>query len=492
MPHASEDLGDKQLHPRDRLFRDTFTPAEHLSFWTLLITAAVTFAYPDPRSFWILGFLLIVGGFCPVIVKTHEHTHPFFTDKLWKNYWLLSAPVWLICLQYVLGLLQHPIVPIEFDGQSFDTIRTGNVWLPATSVSSTTWITLLGYASAYIVALNLFIIPKSRSFFERILPWFCVLAVLVGISGYLQKSMGLENPLFTHGTGQSDFFGFFPYEGHWAAFAMLWSAVCVALALFGTRIKDQQDFVNTTGPWYLTGATILGASGFIIEARWPATLLLLSFSVLLLLTSVHFLANTSDRHHTRIALSCGLISTAAFATGIYRMFQPSHFSEQANALRHTAFEMFADRPIFGWGLDSFAEVAPFYQSDYLHGARYERACSDLIQLPAELGLFGSLLVPAVCLFLVIRHYRRRKEVILTNHLLIGCISVLAYACVDTPFMSPAVFLSFFIVLFSALRWADLSRREVDTVDANDQPKLVIPESHRRVPAFTGVHNEKEK
>jgi hypothetical protein len=57
-------------------------------------------------------------------------------------------------------------------------------------------------------------------------------------------------------------------------------------------------------------------------------------------------------------------------------------------------------------------------------------------------------------------------------------------------MSPAVSLSFFIIFFSALRWANLSRNRVDEVDT--KPELIAHENLRSVPFHTEKYDEKFK
>ena len=57
-------------------------------------------------------------------------------------------------------------------------------------------------------------------------------------------------------------------------------------------------------------------------------------------------------------------------------------------------------------------------------------------------------------------------------------------------MSPAVFLSFFIIFFSALRWANLSRNRVDEVDTKQE--LITHENLRSVPFHTEKYDEKFK
>jgi hypothetical protein len=479
-----------QLRPRDQLLRDTFTPAERLLFATMLLSVFITSWIADPRSFWVLGSCLIIGGFCPVILKTHEHTHPFFIDVLWTRFWLLSAPVWLIVLQFTVGVFQNPLVPINIKGAEYKTIIDVNPWLPISATTSTTWITLFGMASVYIVSMNLFIVPKSRSFFERLLPWLCLNAVLIAVLGYVQKALSFDAPLLTAGTGRPDFFAFFPYDGHWAAFALLWSSVCISMALLSSRYDDGKIFIESTGPWYLTGAILLGASGFLVQAQWPAAILLITFSAMLLMVTIHFLNTAKEPNRTSLALCSAFFSIISFAGGIFRAFQVNDSAQSARSLHRAAIEMFRDSPLFGWGMDSYAQLLPFYADDTLLGARYDRAESDLLQSLAEVGILGCLPLCLVIVYLVIRYLRGQHDIHLTNHLLIGCIGFTVFACFDSPFMSPTVTLSFFIILFSALRWADLSRNRVDEVDA--KPDLIVHESKRSLPFHNKQYEEQFK
>lgn len=482
---------EPKILPRDKLLRDTFTPAESLLCVHILVTTLITFWLADPRSFWSLGILLIAGGGAPFILKTHERTHPFFIDLLWPKFWIFSAPAWLLALQFMLGLLQDPLASIEIDGAQFLTIHTIQPWLPVSAATPNTWITVLGFGAMYLITLNLFIVPKSRAFFEKTLPWLCLSAVIVCIFGYMQEALGLQKPLFTKGTGNSDFFAFFPYDGHWAAFATIWCAACMAMALASTRYEDSPDFIHSIGPWYLAGAGVLGCSGYLIEARWPSIILLITFSLLLFIFCVHFLKQSKDQNRTLIAVTSGILACALLASGIFHIFQNPDLNNIQAALRSAAIEMFKDSPLFGWGMDSFAQVAPFYLDDTLMGERYYRAGSDALQMLAEFGLVGTIIPILTILALLIRYLKKKATIELTNHLLIGCLALLILALCDTPFMSPAVFISFFALFFSALRWADLSRTKVDEVDAIKRPNLVVPESERRVPFFTGEYQDKE-
>lgn len=481
---------DPQLLPRDKLLRDTFTPAETALFGLILITANVAFWLADPRSYWLLGFFLIAAAMTPVILKTHEHTHPFFVTFLWPKFWLCTAPAWLFLLQFASGLLQQPLGTTTLDGAEFVQFeRPGSIWLPVSTAAGTTWPTALGFCAMYIVTIGLFLIPKSRVFFERLMPYLCLSAVLAGLCGYIQHGLGASKPFLTKGTGAEDFFGFFPYDGHWAAFAIIWTSACISMALLTTRYDNSPPFVQSSGPWYLTGGTLLGASAFLVDAKWPAVVLMLTYATMMLLFAVNFFAIRRDPHRKIIAALSGLIAAAMFAAGVYRMSQGSDDTLVSESLSQSAWEMFCDRPIFGWGTDSFNHLLPFYGSDLLLADNYLRAGNDTLQILAETGIFGFIPPLILVAFLIGRYLRGRHNIQLTNHFLAGLVAVLILAFFDSPFMSPAVFFSFGTLLFVALRWADISRNKVDEVDA-PRPSLVTPQSLRRVPFYPVQDNDK--
>ncbi|TVP80419.1 MAG: O-antigen ligase domain-containing protein [Puniceicoccaceae bacterium] len=479
------------LLPRDKLLRDSFTTAEAMLYWLILLVSTATFCIGEPRSFWLLGGLIIVGALTPAILKTHEHTHPFFIDKLWPMFWLCSIPVWGTLIQLAIGQLQHPLTPFSIGDTSYSRLEGIHIWLPTTAADNFAWITAFGFSAAYLIALLLFLIPKSRAFFERLLPLLCTGAVSIALLGYLQQSIELANPILTKGTGFADFFALFPYDGHWAAFATLWCCTCISMALLSTRYEDSPDFVYSSGPWYLTGGALLGATGFLIVNPIPAAVLLLTLTVMLSIVSIEFMTQSKDTHRNAVAISCGLAACLSFAAGIFRLFQAAPGSEANTQLRRAAIDMFQANPVFGWGFEGYSQLLPFFSNDHLLGQRFDRANSDILQLLAEFGLFGAFIAFGFFALFLCRYFWGRHNIQLTNHLLIGCAAVMILAIWDSPFMSPTVFFSFFLLFFTALRWADLSRNKVDEVDAA-RPQLVTPANLRRVPFFNKTCQDKEK
>lgn len=460
-------------------------------YWLMAFVATATFLIGDPRSSWLLGGLIILGALTPAILKTHEYTHPFFVDKLWPMFWLCTAPLWLVLTQFALGFLQRPIASITVDKTDFFYLESIRIWQPTAAAEGGDWITALGFAAAYLTTLLLFLIPKSRVFFERLLPPLCGGAVFIAVLGYVQQALGLERPILTRGTGREDFFAYFPYDGHWAAFAMLWCTTAVGMALLSTRYDDSPAFIRSSGPWYLTGATLLGATGFLLVNPTPAAYLLLTLAVMLLMVAIDFIGRGKDPHRHLIATACGLAACGSFAASIFRILQQGQAGESAGFLRKAGFDMFQASPLFGWGPESFGRLLPFFANDQLLGQRFDHTGSDLVQLLAAFGIFGAFVACAFFAGFLYRYFSGKHDIQLTNHLLIGCGAVALLAIWDNPFMSPSVFFSFFLLFFTAMRWADLSRNRVDDVDAT-RPQLVTPARLRRVPFFTETHKEKEK
>lgn len=481
---------EKQLSHREKLLRDTFTPAETALFLHVLITAFVAFWMGDPRSPVLIGFFVIMAFLVPVIIKTHELTHPFFITSLWSRFLLFSLPPALLILQFLVGLAQQPFESITFENKSYLQFTEPQIqWLPASTAAGATWSAVMAYSAVYISALSLLFVPKSRAFFVKLLPYLCLTAVIIGIFGYVQHAIGLADPLYTRGTGASDFFGFFPYDGHWAAFALLWTCACASMALLVTRHEDSPPYLETSGPWYLAGATILAASAFMVEAKWPAVFLMLAYSMMMLVFAAHFLLSSTDRNRKLIGTLSGLASATMLVAALYRICFTSVDSALHASLRQSAWEMFSERPVFGWGLESFGHALPFFGSDLLLAENYRYPGNDALQLLSELGIVGILPICAAVAYLFLRYLRGRHNIQLTNQLIFGLSATLLLSLVDSPFTSLQVTFSFLILLFIAVRWADVSRNKVDELDAS-KTHLIAGDSLRRVPFHVSEENDK--
>lgn len=476
------------IKAREKLLRDSFTPAESILYYLIFLSFILVILLGSPRSFWLLGSLLIIGSLTPVILKTHEQNHPFFIDYLWPKFWLCTFPAWALIVKHFIGLYQNPIRSALVGNIKYETIDPILKWLPTSTAGNHNWYVILGFSSIYMLITSIYIVPKSRSFFERLLPWMCLSVVLLSLFGLLQKGLGFNTPLFTNYKDSYDFFAFFPYDGHWAALAILWCSVCVGMALLTIRNINSRPFIHSTGPWYLAGAFLLGMSALFVKAPIPAIILSLNFSIMLAIFTKEYFCKENVSYRITFVVLNGLVACLGFAHAVVRFFQYSLEANNSFALRKAAWEMFLDNPIFGWGYDSYEKLLPFYCNDKFLGERGEQANSDILQLLSELGVFGFALIIGLLICLVLKYINLRDRTLLSKHLLIGCGCLLLLAIFDSPFMSPAVSVSFFIIFFSALRWAELSGTNIDEVDAV-RPSLVSPETERGIPFYNENYDE---
>jgi O-antigen ligase len=122
---------------------------------------------------------------------------------------------------------------------------------------------------------------------------------------------------------------------------------------------------------------------------------------------------------------------------------------------HDTARMAAARPWFGWGIGSFPVVFPVFQGDYLRDktgraeARFEFAHNDWLQLMAEAGLAGVLVVLVPVGAVASRTWREGRFP--ERWALGGCALVAAYAWIDFPFNNPAVCVLWVVMLLTASR-----------------------------------------
>jgi O-antigen ligase len=123
------------------------------------------------------------------------------------------------------------------------------------------------------------------------------------------------------------------------------------------------------------------------------------------------------------------------------------------------WRMAREKPWFGWGLGSYALVfQTFNQQLSAEGwvPFYAQAHSDWLQILAEVGAIGSLLLILLVLAPLSAALRSGRPGALAACLLAGCALLMVYAMVEFPFANPAVLIAFWTCFFAAIRYHQLS------------------------------------
>jgi O-antigen ligase len=122
--------------------------------------------------------------------------------------------------------------------------------------------------------------------------------------------------------------------------------------------------------------------------------------------------------------------------------------------------MAMEKPWFGWGLESYADVFRIYNSQRTAERwvpYYAEAHNDWFQSFAETGAAGTALLVLLGLLPLARERSGLVGSLIPRYLLFGCGLVLLYAWVEFPLANPAVMIAFWLSLYTAVRLAELGR-----------------------------------
>jgi O-antigen ligase len=122
--------------------------------------------------------------------------------------------------------------------------------------------------------------------------------------------------------------------------------------------------------------------------------------------------------------------------------------------------MAAEKPWFGWGLESYARVFRIFNTQRTTEVVfwipfYAEAHNDWLQSLAEVGFVGTGLLVLLGVVPLWGLGRRALNSLLPRYLLTGCGLVLLYAWLEFPFANPAVVLLFCSCWYLAVRYLEL-------------------------------------
>lgn len=346
-------------------------------------------------------------------------------------------------------------------------------WLPTTVDRATTAEKALPWLSALLLGGALRqarFSPTARNLFWSI--WIAHGLVLAFVGIYFHLTSPYEI-LGAFRDRHGYHFGPFVYRNHWTAYA----AILVMTAL-GFAFSAFHLWRNRRGRWDgmlagLGAALLLGITPIIPGSR--SGTLILSTVLVAAFARLAFLmlrspspGGGSARGPRRALALTGFATIILLALApmlkapLQNHWQRTLYQAQAYAdgtdelrflLTRDSLRMAAQRPIWGWGVGSYAHVFPLFQGDYLRdengraSARIIHAHNDWAHLLAEAGVFGfSILV--LPLVILVRRAGADKGV-RVRWALGGLALTLIYALVDFPLHNPAVLLLFTSILCTA-------------------------------------------
>lgn len=362
-------------------------------------------------------------------------------------------------------------------------------WLPSSARPDLSLRELWQFNGIVISCYNALFVIHSRRRLRQLLYVIATNAMVLAVFGTLQKLVRADGLWFGRVHSPNEFFfATFIYHNHWGAFTLLNAGACLALLFHALRRESHRDLWHSPALAGTIAILLLAATAPLSGSRSSSFLL----AIFLAGALGHFLlrlVRNRRAHHESAALPvAGVVLVALGAIGsilwlsreviakrtattvqqIHEIQGQATLNQRLRLYRDT-WNMAAERPVFGWGLETYANVFMIYNSAPDPGPGgwkpfYAEAHNDWLQSLAEVGFVGTILLMLLGGTTLWTVKWRRVESHVPRYLLAGCALVLLYAWVEFPFANPSVMIAFWSSLYLAAAYARL-----DLADPNREP-----------------------
>ncbi len=353
-------------------------------------------------------------------------------------------------------------------------------WLPSSARPEISLRELWQFNGIVLSCYNLLFVIQGRRRLRQLLYLVGLNALALAIFGTLQKLTHAPGLWFGRIKSPNDFFfSTFVYHNHWGAFTVLNTAACLALLFHALRREQHRDLWHSPALAGAVATLLLAATAPLSGSRSSSVLL----ALFLVAALVHFLARLirlRREHHESVILPVGgIVLVALLAAGgvfglsrnviavraqatvqqLQDLRQETTLNQRLRLYRDT-WNMAAERPVFGWGLETYANVFMIYNSAPDPGPGgwkpfYSEAHNDWLQSLAEVGFVGTGLLLLLAFMPLASVAWRRVESLMPRYLLAGCALVALYAWAEFPFANPSVMIAFWFSLYLAAAYARL-------------------------------------
>jgi hypothetical protein len=375
-------------------------------------------------------------------------------------------PLWLYDVLVIASCFNPGFKELQIAGETSLVMADPITWLPTAARPWLAWKELWQFNAIVLSSFNLFLVLHRRGAIRTVLFVLAGNAVVLAVFGTFQKLSGAGGLwMGLVPSPNKHFFSTFIYHNHWGSFALLNTAVCLGLLFHSLRRIEARNIWHSP---VLMGAvvTLLLAASILLSTSRSCTALV---SLLILGALGHFLLRLIRRRRhtgsiwlpvtglivaTLIAVAAvaylgrGVIAQRAQLTSeqLARIAKEDTLNSRLTLYRDT-WRMAAEKPWFGWGLESYAHVFRVFNTQRTAETVfwipfYAEAHNDWLQSLAETGFLGTGLLLLLGWLPLRGHWHRALDSPIPRYLLTGCGLVLAYAWLEFPFANPAVMMMF--------------------------------------------------
>lgn len=406
-------------------------------------------------------------------------------DARRKSGWLLP---WLLLIGLVVASSFNPsFFPMQVEGQQMFVYR-GPVhpdW-PSTANPARTLNELWFSAGAYLAAFNLMLAAGSRRVLRRLMVFCTASAVILSVFGTIQKLSGHGFYLGAATSPNVRFFSTFIYYNHWGAFMILWLATGAGLIFYQALRHRARDLWHSPFTAMVMGVLFMALTAPVSASRSATGMA----GLIVIIALAHALGRIAAHRRAMnlpvwppvMALLLIFALTLAATGWLAHRSISERFSETQKALAknkpflserldlyNDTWKLAMQKPVFGWGLESYGTAFMLIRPRPLEENRqyessYVKAHSDWLQSVAETGFVGTTLLILMAIIPLASVTWRALRHPLVSYPLLGCALIALYAWVEFPFGSGAVLITFWMLFFSAIRYAGLQRQSGHSAD----------------------------
>ncbi|WP_438482680.1 O-antigen ligase family protein [Oleiharenicola lentus] len=452
-------------------------------FCTLLIFTSWAFGGQAP---WARQVIAVLGGVGVVLFIIACLTRDAGHESGWKAALRLLWPLWIYDVIVIISCFNPSFREIGLPGDESLAMIDPISWLPSAARPKLAARELWQFNAIVLSCYNLYLMLPSRRAVRKVLLTISINAVVLAVFGTFQKLIKAKGLWLGLVPSPNDkFFSTFIYHNHWGAFTILNTTACLALLFYFLRRGGHRDIWHSPLPLGLM-ATLLLAISVPLSSSRSCTV---QMAILLFGAFVHLLVRVIKRrrqmNESPFLPIAGIALAAVLSLGAIGYLardviaQRSRLtSEQLTTLAKEdtmtarivlykdTWRMAAEKPVFGWGLESYAHAFRIFNTQraaemWIWITFYAEAHNDWLQSLAEVGFVGTTLLLLLGLLPLFAVPWRRVESTVPRYLLAGCSLILLYAWLEFPFANPAVMLTFCALFYCAIRYALLDTQNQD-------------------------------
>ena len=393
-------------------------------------------------------------------------------------FWLGLALLGLIVVQ---GL--NPAWAFQTNGKAWWMSAVKHVaWLPTgvdvpfvappNTPQGGPWRMLLIYSSAWLTVCSIWVGMTRRRTLQRL---FLVLAgngVALALFGFAQIGLEARKVFWTIET-RAEFFSSFIYKNHAGGYLLLTLTMAAALAAWHyVRSVRRLDKSSPAG-LFAFFVTCIAVSIFISYAR-GATFVMLAYLTVLVAAFTWFQWRLPAAARSPVITIALLLVFGFFLkTGLQAVRTGRAWSElravwttqdvsvkARQAANQGSLEMLKERGLGGVGAGGYQFLFPFHQKKIPQLTNppqfWQHAHNDVLQLPIELGLAGTLLIVASFAYwavVLLRNYAWQNP--LSASVIVGLLFLVAMSWGEFIFYCPAILITWCALWPAVARWTVL-------------------------------------